>query len=358
MGNDHGKIYPSYREKLWQYTVGRMSAQEKAFFKEHLVRCKLCKIILEDVKDHPPESAETLPMPGKVALPRGFRLIERIGIGGMGSVYKAHQASMDREVAIKILAPELAKKEEFVNRFLREAKAAAKLSHNGLVRVYDVGKTDDGRYYFVMEYIRGRTLRSIIKTRRKLLLHELVEYIIQVASALEHAWQEKIIHRDVKPENIMITDEEGMAKLTDLGLAKKTDDESAALTQTGIAMGTPDYMSPEQVRDTANITYLSDIYSLGATFFHCLTGRKPFTGKSAVRIMAEVMEGEWEWTAAEKKTVPRPVRKIVERMMALKPGNRFQTHAELIGVLSELRSTGVVRAPRRHLKRGKRPRRR
>ncbi|MHC4663058.1 MAG: protein kinase domain-containing protein [Planctomycetota bacterium] len=352
------KTYSEYREKLWKYTTGSLPKKEKEFLKEHLARCESCRAMLEDVRDRPPEGAETLPLPGRIPLPRGFRLIEKIGSGGMGAVYKAHQSSMDREVAIKVLSSELAQKQEFVSRFLREAKAAAKLSHRNLVRVFDVGKNENGEFYYVMEFIKGKTLQKLIKLKKRISVEDVLDYIIQIASALMHAWEEKIIHRDIKPENIMIADEDDIAKLTDLGLAKQTDDAGAALTAYGVSMGTPDYMSPEQVRDTAGVDYRSDIYSLGVTFFHAITGRTPFDAKGAVETMALVVEGKWEWDTIEKRQIPKPVRAVIGKMMARKPSDRYETYEELIRALEKLHSTSRVPPPRRRSFSKKPPRRR
>src|SRR5688572_13390287 len=196
----------------------------------------------------------------------GYRLLERLGGGAMGTVYKARQLSLDRDVAIKILSPELAEDPEFVQRFLREAKAVARLNHANIISGIDVGDAD-GVKYFVMEYVDGSTVASLLRRGGSLDEERALLVAQQMARALDHAYKNQLVHRDLKPENVLIT-RDGIAKVCDLGLAKLED--AAAGADAGHRMGTPDYISPEQARGDANVDIRSDLYSLGATLYHML----------------------------------------------------------------------------------------
>ena len=214
----------------------------------------------------------------------GFELLSRLGQGGMGAVYKARQKSMDRLVALKILPKNLAKNQDFISRFLREARAAGKLSHPNIVTGIDAGFAD-GYYYFAMEYVEGRNLGDRVRSDGPLPEKEVLEIGRQIAEALEYAHDAGMVHRDVKPENILVT-REGQAKLCDLGLARTSggSDDEARVTQAGFAVGTPYYISPEQVRGE-DPDSRADIYSLGCTLYHLLAGQPPFVGPSALATM-------------------------------------------------------------------------
>lgn len=219
----------------------------------------------------------------------GYRLLERLGKGAMATVYKARQESLDRIVAIKVLPPRMNDNPEFVERFYKEGRAAARLSHNNIVQAYDVACAPDGFHFFVMEYVEGKTLYDIMQPPptgegRVFSEGEALDIIIQITEALVHAHERGLIHRDVKPKNIMLTPK-GVAKLTDLGLARATDDKQAAETEAGKAYGTPYYISPEQIRGEVDIDFRADLYSLGATMYHLVTGRPPFEADSPTAVM-------------------------------------------------------------------------
>src|SRR6266550_8604629 len=219
----------------------------------------------------------------------GYALICRVGKGAMATVYKARQNSLDRIVAIKVLPKRMSENAEFVERFYKEGKAAPRLSHNNIVQAIDVGCSPEGYHYFVMEYVEGLTLYDIMQPPpvgegRNFAEAEALDVTIQIADALAHAHLRNLIHRDVKPKNILLT-KEGIAKLTDLGLARAMDDKEAAETEAGKAYGTPYYISPEQIRGDVDIDFRADIYSLGATMYHIVTGRPPFEADTPAAVM-------------------------------------------------------------------------
>ncbi len=212
----------------------------------------------------------------------GFEVLEKIGQGGMGVVYKARQISLDRIVALKILPPRLAKDESFVKRFRREALSAARLNHPNVVQVIDVGE-DKGYHYLAMEYVEGRSLKQILKERGRLPEKEALLIVRQVAEALSYARKEGIVHRDIKPDNILVSSR-GVAKLADLGLAKRPA-EDADLTLSGSVVGTPYYIAPEQAEGREDIDIRADLYSLGATLYHMVVGEVPFSGPTPAAVM-------------------------------------------------------------------------
>jgi serine/threonine-protein kinase len=218
--------------------------------------------------------------PKKVEIP-GFQIIEKVGRGCMGVVYKARQTSVDRIVAVKILLPSLAKNPSYVQRFVREAKMAAALSHPNLVSVIDAGASN-GLYYFVMEYVEGKSVGERLHEIGKFSEKEALGVALDVASALQHASEKGLIHRDVKPDNIMM--HRDRVKLADMGLARPTTDERWAMAEAGLAVGTPYYISPEQARGEVQIDIRTDLYSLGATLYHMVTGRPPFEGETSAEV--------------------------------------------------------------------------
>jgi len=218
----------------------------------------------------------------KLEIP-GYQIMERLGRGSMGTVYKAKQISVDRLVAVKVLLDSLAQNKEFIKRFEREAKIAAKLSHNNVVNAIDAGEVS-GRFYFVMEYVEGLTIKDYLDQNKVFEEKEAIRIVLAVAEALKHASHRGLIHRDIKPENVILT-KDGGVKLADLGLARLTDDEKWGLAEAGMAIGTPYYISPEQVRGQTDIDIRADIYSLGATFYHMVTGRVPYGGNNPSEVM-------------------------------------------------------------------------
>src|SRR4051812_6824620 len=218
----------------------------------------------------------------KLEIP-GYQIIDKLGKGSMGIVYKGRQIAVDRIVAVKILLDALAQNKEFIKRFDREAKIAAKLSHNNIVNAIDAGEVN-GYHYFVMEYVEGRTIKDDLDKNKVYDEKVALEIVMAVAEALKHANHRGLIHRDIKPENVILT-KDGGVKLADLGLARLTDDEKWGLAEAGMAIGTPYYISPEQVRGQTDIDIRADIYSLGATFYHMVTGSVPYGGDNPGEVM-------------------------------------------------------------------------
>ncbi len=213
----------------------------------------------------------------------GYRIIRKLGAGAMATVFLAKQLSLDRLVAIKVLPKKFSSNQNFIERFVREGRAAAKLSHNNIVAAYEIGQAGE-HHYFVMEYVDGDTVYDRIVSRKRIPEREALVIIRQVASALQHAHEQGFVHRDIKPKNIMMTTS-GVAKLADLGLARAMSDKDAAEAESGRAYGTPYYISPEQIRGSVNIGPPADIYGLGATFYHMVTGKLPFEGTTPSQVM-------------------------------------------------------------------------
>jgi len=211
-----------------------------------------------------------------------YEILEELGSGGMGKVYRAKDVTLERSVALKTLAPDYAEDPAFVQRLLREARAVARLNHPNIVQIYDFGSVD-GTWYLAMEFVDGPSLGQRLKSRR-FPEAEAVRIARQVCQALALAHAEGLVHRDIKPDNIMLTSR-GDVKLVDLGIAKRLD-EDQSLTQTGHSMGTPNYISPEQIRGLKDIDARADIYSLGATLYHLVTGHTPFLGASGAVVMS------------------------------------------------------------------------
>ena len=246
--------------------------------------------------------------------------IERlIGEGGMANVYLARDTILDRKVAVKVLRGDLAGDEKFVRRFQREALSASSLSHPNIVEIYDVGE-DNGNFYIVMEYIEGKTLKQLIKKRGVLSLPETMDIMLQLLDALATAHDSYIIHRDIKPQNIMIK-ESGLVKITDFGIAMALN--SAQLTQTNSVMGSVHYLPPEQASGKGS-TIRSDIYSLGILMFEMLTGKVPFKGDSAVEIALKHMKEPIASAKEINPVIPQSVENIILKATAKNPKNRYK----------------------------------
>ncbi len=265
----------------------------------------------------------------------GFELFEKIGQGAMGAVYRASQVSIGRIVALKVMRPALARDKQHLERFLREARASAKLSHPNIVQGIDAGH-DKGYYYFAMEFVEGETLRRIMSREGPLPEQRCIEIGLQIARALEEAHRSGMVHRDVKPENILIESSSGVPKLADLGLAKSVVAGDTSVTQVGTALGTPNYISPEQARGEQQIDIRTDIYSLGATLYHAATDTAPFSGTSAPVIMGKHISEPLEPPQRRNPNISPRFSHVIQKMMAKKPDERYQTPAKLIGDLERL----------------------
>ncbi|HSZ56990.1 MAG TPA: serine/threonine-protein kinase [Tepidisphaeraceae bacterium] len=272
----------------------------------------------------------------------GYQLICMIGKGAMAKVYKARQMSLDRIVAIKVLPKRMSDSQEFVSRFYAEGKAAARLSHSNIVQAIDVGSTVDGFHYFVMEFIEGKTLYDLMLPRphgdgRTFSENEALDITIQMAEALSHAHEKGLIHRDVKPKNIILTPQ-GVAKLTDLGLAREVDDKAAAESEAGKAYGTPYYISPEQIRGDVDIDYRADIYSLGATMYHLLTGRPPFEADTPSAVMHKHLSEPLRPPDHINTALSAGISEIIEVAMAKNRDERYANTKDMLEDLKAVRS--------------------
>jgi serine/threonine-protein kinase len=258
----------------------------------------------------------------------GYKILGKLGAGAMAIVYKAKQISLDRIVAIKILPRRFSENPDYVQRFYKEGKAAAKLNHNNIVAAYDVGEAG-GYHYFVMEYVEGKTLYEDLAKGKIFSEKEAIDIVSQVAKALEHAHTRGLIHRDVKPKNIMINPS-GTVKLADLGLARATDDVQLAKSEAGKAFGTPYYISPEQIRGEIDIDARSDIYSLGATFYHIVTGKVPFEAANPADVMKKHLKEPLIPPDHINTSLSAGISEVIEVMMAKRKQDRYISAEELL----------------------------
>ncbi|MBI3097053.1 MAG: serine/threonine protein kinase [Planctomycetes bacterium] len=261
----------------------------------------------------------------------GYRLEERIGQGAMGAVYRAHQVSLDRRVAIKVLLPHFARKPEVVRLFLREARILAKLVHPNIVMAYDSG-AQGGIYYFAMEFVDGPTLAEIVQRGGAIEQRRAARLFLEAARALEHAHFHRLVHRDIKPANLMLTGS-GTLKLCDLGFA---------LVRTTLgevdegALGTPAYLSPEQARGEAAVDIRSDLYALGASFYHILSGRPPFAGGTAAEIMAKHCAEPLTPLRRARFDITPALSQVVDRLLEKDPSRRYASPALLVQAMQEI----------------------
>ena len=262
-----------------------------------------------------------------------YVLLRRLGRGGMADVYLAHQRSLDRAVAIKVLKPNLALDTSYVARFHREAQAAAKLVQANIVQIYEVGEID-GIHFIAQEYISGQNLRQYLNRNSIVEPILAVSILQQVAAALQKASDSGVIHRDIKPENIMLS-ANGEVKVTDFGLARVMDDNRADLTQIGMTMGTPLYMSPEQAEGSL-VDTRSDLYSLGITAWHMFTGRPPFEGENSLAIALKHVQEKLVRLESVRPDLPVPLCDIVHKLASKKPDKRYQSPADLTKDLRKL----------------------
>ncbi len=253
-----------------------------------------------------------------------YEIIKSIGEGGMANVYLGQDTILDRKVAIKVLRGDLSNDEKFIRRFQREALSASSLSHPNIVEMYDVGE-DNGNYYIVMEYIEGKTVKQLLKKRGKLTVREAVDIMLQLTDGMAEAHDSYIIHRDIKPQNIMIR-EDGTIKITDFGIAMALN--STQLTQTNSVMGSVHYLPPEQASGKGS-TIKSDIYSMGILFYELLTGTLPFKGDNAVEIALKHLKEPMPSVCKKNNTVPQSIENIILKCTAKNPKNRYNDVKEI-----------------------------
>src|SRR5262245_10265577 len=283
--------------------------------------------------------------PGVLGLLGDYEVREVVGQGGMGVVLKAFEPALHRLVAIKVLAPAIAGSATARRRFTREAQAAAAVSHDHIVTVHGVYETD-GLPYLVMQYVTGESLQARLDRAGPLEVAEVVRIGHQTASALAAAHAQGLIHRDVKPANILLENGLARVKITDFGLARMADD--VGLTQSGVVAGTPEYMAPEQARGE-QVDHRADLFSLGSALYATCTGRRPFRGSTALAVLRQVCEGEPEPVRSLNPEVPAWLEEVIQRLLSKDPAARFQSAAEvaalLEGYLAHLRQPATVPAP-------------
>lgn len=266
----------------------------------------------------------------------GYKIIGKLGAGAMAIVYKGKQLSLNRTVAIKVLPKRFSDNPEYVERFYKEGQAAGKLNHPNIVQAFDVGEAG-GYHYFVMEYVEGKTIAEDLTDGNVFGEAEALDIVIQVAYALAHAHACNLIHRDVKPKNIMIS-KNGTVKLADMGLARETTDIEAAQSEAGKAYGTPYYIAPEQIRGKIDIDGRADIYGLGATLYHMLTGRVPFMAEDSADVMRKHLREKLVPPDHINTSLSAGVSEVVEIMMAKRRENRYKNIEELLLDLEALRN--------------------
>jgi len=265
----------------------------------------------------------------------GYKIIGKVGAGAMAVVYKAKQISLNRTVAIKVLPRRFSENPEYVQRFYKEGQAAGKLNHPNIVQAIDVGEAG-GYHYFVMEFVEGKTIADDISSGHIFGEQEAIEIVIQVCHALQHAHSHGLVHRDVKPKNIMINTQ-GVVKLADMGLARETTDIEAAQSEEGKAYGTPYYIAPEQIRGKIDIDGRADIYGLGATFYNMVTGRVPYTGDDSAEIMRKHLKEKLVPPDHINTSLSAGVSEVIEIMLAKHREDRYKNVEELLEDLEALR---------------------
>ncbi len=279
---------------------------------------------------------------GKVQelLLENYVILERIGEGGMGAVFKARQTYLNRLVAIKVIRKERVQNQDAVRRFHREVRAAAALNHPNIVRAYDAGEAK-GVHFMVMEYVEGNDLSKLVKEKGPLPFEVACAYIRQAALGLQHAHEKGMVHRDIKPSNLLLqkpppgqTGIGPVVKILDLGLARiehgSTDEHFSTLTETGAVMGTPSFMAPEQALSSKRVDIRADIYSLGCTFYYLLTGKAPFHGETIMELLLKHREVEADTVVH----LPAPLQAVLRKMLAKKPEDRYQTPGEVAADLT------------------------
>ncbi|MFV0441988.1 MAG: serine/threonine protein kinase [Planctomycetaceae bacterium] len=289
---------------------------------------------MSDAKSSAPSTGDAAKKSNRLG---DFELRKKIGQGGMGTVYLGHQISLDRPCAVKVMSKELAAKPGFVGRFLREARSMAKLDHPHVVTCYAVGE-ERGHHYVAMELIEGRSMQDWLDQLGQLPVADAVLTTLVAAEALEFAHSLKMIHRDIKPDNLLVTTR-GQIKVSDLGLAKATD-EDMSMTQSGTGLGTPHYMPPEQARNAKHVDHRCDIYALGCTLYHFITGQLPFSGETIVELITSKEQGKFKSARRINSEVPERLDLIIDKALAKDPAHRYQTMQELINDLESLQLAG------------------
>jgi serine/threonine protein kinase len=351
--------------QLQAFDAGHLPPAERGPIERHLEACPACCGVLDSLPEGPlvamlrafastPNGsgpAGNAPAPADVPAdlvghPR-YRVLEVLGAGGMGTVYKAIHRLMERVVALKVIARRLTDRPDFVERFRREVKAAARLAHPNIVTAHDADRAGD-THFLVMEYVAGTSLDRVVERRGPLPVGEACELIRQAALGLQYAHERGMVHRDVKPHNLLRTPG-GQVKILDFGLARVVDEGAPTATPlpSGNFLGTPDYVAPEQARDPGSADIRADIYSLGCTLYHLLAGRPPFPTGTALQKLLAHQECAPPALTAVRGDVPEALTRILDRMLAKDPGRRYQTPAEVAEELARLTEPDAAPVRRR-----------
>jgi serine/threonine protein kinase len=351
--SDVAKADHPTREKLAALSASKLGAEEAAAIRSHLADCTSCRDVVASVESetvappaHTPAASSPSPaltcptdIPPVLADHPRYQILGLLGTGGMGAVYKAQHRIMERIVALKVISPELVSNPRTVHRFHLEVKAAAKLSHRNIVTAFDAEQAGD-THFLVMEFVEGTTLGRVVEKKKMFPVPHACEYLRQAAQGLQHAFEQGMVHRDIKPQNLMLTPK-GRVKILDFGLARfvSESNKDSGLTALGAVMGTPDYMAPEQAQDAHKADIRSDIYSLGCTLHCLLRGRPPFPEGTGIQKILAHLEQEPPLLLNFRDDVPPELEQIVKRMMAKDPAKRYQTPKDVARAL-----TPVIRA--------------
>jgi len=355
-------IHPD-REQLESFVHGRLDEETQLSIEQHITKCDSCCDVLRsiphdalvaqirdgDTSQEPGQTELMVGRPGNTKSdqeiaeipqelfehPR-YRIIKKLGFGGMGVVYQAEHRLMERPVALKVINARLVNSDVAIERFRLEVKAAAKLAHRNIVAAHDAEQAGD-LHFLVMEFIEGTDLSELIRQRGKLSVLHACNYVMQAAQGLQHALEKGMVHRDIKPHNLMRTPK-GTIKILDFGLARFASQQSAqvedgGLTGDGTTLGTPDYIAPEQARDSRRADIRADIYSLGCTLYYLLAGQPPYPSGSAIEKVVAHFEKDPVPLSELRQDIPPELIRIIARMMAKDPAERFQTPMDVVGAL-------------------------
>jgi serine/threonine-protein kinase len=346
-------------QELSDFVLGCLNGARRSAIESHVAECEQCCLALRSVKDdtfaerfkgstpsqHDTRLAESTGAGGAghqgvpVELqnhPR-YRIVKELGRGGMGVVYLAEHTFMERHVALKVISRNFMKNSKAVERFRKEVKAAAKLTHANIVTAHDADESG-GLHFLVMEYVEGINLTKLVQKRGPLTPAQVCHILKSVARGLQHAYEKKMVHRDIKPQNLLIT-KKGQIKVLDFGLAKLLHaEESEAMTDADMVLGTPDYIAPEQAYNSQEVDCRTDLYSLGCTAYYLLTGHPPYRHGTAMDKMIQHAHTMATPLTHERPEVPKGLADIVAKLMAKKPEHRFQTPNDLLHALTDLTS--------------------
>lgn len=357
------------KERLVAFAQGRLPLNESAAIEQHVAECDQCCRVMADApedslqvrlkaadtfdvageSDTETSSRPTIEVPPELVEHPRYRIQKVLGIGGMGVVFRAEHRLMERPVALKVINRALLAKPEVVERFEQEVKAAAKLAHANIVVAHDAEQVGD-LHFLVMEYVDGQSLAKIVEKKGPLPVVNACHYIRQAAQGLQHAHEKGMVHRDIKPQNLMLT-KRGQIKVLDFGLARlrHSDDilmpdadraideaQDGSLTRAGSLLGTPDYMAPEQAADPRDADARADLYSLGCTLYFLLTGQPPFASESALRKLKAHQHRAIKPVSDFRSDVPAELVAVLARLVAKEPSDRFQTAAEVVQAIAPL----------------------